>query len=1043
MRKRAVQALLCAAMMLLAGVLRAETFSEGVVTVAVLERGQVAPGIEVTVNGNVAGMTDDSGMIDLELGAGRYQLTFRRDGVVQANQLLQLSGQQSAEVSLNLLGLGREPAREIRYIDAGQPNGAISGAVTDATGNAISGATVSIIGRDESVLTGRDGRFELDAPRGNYELRLRHPRMEDARVPSVRSLAVIGGELTLPMQARRQASAGMIEEVTVVARFQPTTAVALERMSDSILDVISEQDIAIAGDSTAADALSRVTGVTVKDDLVVVRGLGERYSATFFNGAELPSTNPTRRAIGLNIFPTELISGITVQKTYSADLPADFSGGAVRLETRAVPDAFTGSFSISTGANSRSTFQDGFTHKGGDTDFLGIDDGDRDIPSIGAQLTSNGFDPLSQLSQEENELVAEALANDFRFNLRGIDLPADSSVNFMLGNRFEIGDVDLGVNVSALYNSEWRYVNEERAEVLVDGNLDTFAGEDSQLERTEATVRVGGVINLVAEIGVDHTLSYTSLLSRESLKGTFFEEGFNRSDDRDFRRVILEFTEAQLFTNQLSGDHVFSNFNELELGWQVALSNAKRDEPGTREYTYSRPVNSDLPLTLATGPGQAGLPPLVSWEYLDEDAVDASFDVGIPLSFQNGRIDGKITVGGRVSQREREFDSVRWRYALSANAGADDPAFFALLALPSAETILRPSRIGPNGFRLVNASSALAGGANADIYRGEHDIYAGFLQAEFDLGDSFRIQAGLRVESSDLSVSTGAIVATEPIIGRVDETDYLPALNLTWFSGDSSQVRFGLTQTINRPQFRELSTNPFRDPDTRFESVGNPFLQQSSVTNVDLRYEYYWSNEEGVTIAAFYKDLKDPIEVVIIGGGSDDRGVRSFANAEEGELYGVEIDGRYLVGSLFGGPDWLSNFYVTGNLALIESEVTVSETVVGVGTNPTRELQGQSPWVANLGLGYSDPVRGTEVLLAFNMFGERIVEAGINLAPDAKEQPRAMLDFNLRKVFFDDWTLGLKLRNILDSEFEIKQGTVTQRGFKSGREVSLSLSYDF
>lgn len=1043
MQKRAGRALLFAAIVLLGGSLRAETFSVGTVTVAVLERGRVASGIEVAVNGSAAGTTDGNGMIDLELGTGRFQLTFLRDGVVQASQLLQMSERQSAEMSINLVGLGREPARDVRYVEAGRTEGGITGAITDSNGNALSGAVVSIIGRDESVTTGQDGRFELNAPRGNYELSLRHPRMEGARVPSARSLAMIDGDLTLAMQARRQDAAGTMEEVVVVASFQPTTAVALERMSDSILDVISEQDIKIAGDLTAADALTRVTGVTVKDNLVVVRGLGERYSATFFNGAELPSTNPTRRAIGLNIFPTELISGITVQKTYSADLPADFSGGAVRIETRAVPDQFTGSFSVFTGANSRSTFLKGFTHKGGDTDFLGIDDGDRDIPAIGKQLTANGFEPLSQLSPEENELVAETLANDFRFNLRGIDIPADSHFDFMLGNRFEFGEVDLGVNVSGIYDSRWRYVNEERAEVLVDGDLNTFAGEDSQLERTEATVRAGGVVNLVANIGYDHTISYTSLLSRESLKGTFFEEGFNRSDDRDFRRVILEFTEAQLFTNQLSGDHVFNDARGLELGWQVALSNAKRDEPATREYTYSRPVNSDLALSLATGPGQAGLPPLVSWEYLDEDAIDASFDLGLPVSFRNGSIDGKITVGGRVSQREREFDSVRWRYALSANAGADDPAFFALLALPSPETILRPSRLGPNGFSLVNASSALAGGANADIYRGEHDIYAGFVQTELDFGDMFRIQAGLRVETSDLSVVTGAIAGTAPIIGRIDETDYLPSLNLTWFSSESSQVRFGLSQTVNRPQFRELSTNPFRDPDTRFESVGNPFLQQSTVTNLDLRYEYYWSSEEGITVAAFYKDLKDPIEVVIIGGGSDDRGVRSFANAEKGELYGVEIDGRYLVGSLFGGPDWLSSFYVSGNLALIESEVTVSESVLGVGTNPTRELQGQSPWVANLGLGYSNPVTGTDALLAFNMFGKRIVEAGINLAPDAKEQPRAMLDFNMRKVFFDDWTLGIRLRNILDSEFEIRQGTTTQRGFRSGREAQISLSYDF
>ncbi|MDZ7827525.1 MAG: TonB-dependent receptor [Gammaproteobacteria bacterium] len=355
--------------------------------------------------------------------------------------------------------------------------------------------------------------------------------------------------------------------------------------------------------------------------------------------------------------------------------------------------------------------------------------------------------------------------------------------------------------------------------------------------------------------------------------------------------------------------------------------------------------------------------------------------------------------------------------------------------------------MGPNGFTIVNASSALAGGANADNYSGEQDIYAGYLMADFDfdigVGEGLQVQAGLRVESGDLSVETDAIAGGTPRIGEIDETDYLPSLNMTLFLDDSSQLRLAASRTINRPQFRELSPTQFRDPETRFESVGNPNLEQAEVTSLDLRYEYYWSRSEGVSIAAFYKDLEKPIEIVTIGGGSDDRGVRSFANAESGELYGVEVDGRYSLSALENVAPLLADFYLSGNLAWVDSKVSVGADSIGIGTNRDRELQGQSPWVANVGLGYSNPSSGIDAILLFNMFGERIVEAGVNGAPDAKEQPRALLDLNVKQVLFDRWVVGLKFRNLLDSEFEVEQGSGVQRSFKSGREMTLSVSYEF
>ncbi len=1045
MRKRILSA---AIGLLCAGIVHAEPFAEGDVTVIVFDRGQVAEDMAVLVDGVEVSRTDAAGLAQLSLRPGRHLLTLQRGGVTQGTAAMQLSRGESAEVTINLAGLGREPTRDIRVYPLQGVEGVISGSVRDRSGNAVAGARVLVEEQGAETVTAADGSFSLALARGAYDLLVSQPGMQDLRLSDVPALASVDGSFEVILRAREVSGVSApslpgIEEVTVVGRFVADTAISTERMSESVLDVMSEDQISIAGDSTAADAVARITGITVQNDVVIVRGLGERYSSTLFNGSELPSTDPTRRAIGLGIFPTELISGITVQKTYSADLPGDFSGGVVKLSTRSVPDGFEGKLSVSTGGNTRSTFADGFTHKGGDRDFTGFDDGDRDIPSIAAQLTDSGRIPLSRLSPAENETIAESIIDEFRWNLREFELPADSSIDFSIGQRFSAGAADIGVSLSGLYDSSWRYLREQRAEILADGPDSQFQGESSLLERTENDVKTGGVFNLVADIGANHVLSFTSLLSRDSLKGTFFEEGFNRSDSRDYRSVELEFTEAQLFTNQVSGAHTFSKAGDLQFDWQVAFSNAKRDEPGSREYTYSKSQGSDQPLTLATGPGQAGLPPLITWEFLDEDTLDASFEISRPASFGNGNIDGSWKIGGRITERERDFESVRWRFALAPGAGQDNPFFFPFLALPSVQQILTRNNVGPNGFRLVNASSALAGGGNADNYTGEHDIYAGYVLGDFDIGSDWRVQAGVRFESSELAVATDAIVGGQPVLGLVDEDDILPSLNVTWFRTDASQVRFGASQTLNRPQFRELSTNPFRDPETRFEVVGNPDLEQSKITSFDVRYEHYFSSETGFSVAAFYKDLKDPIEVVIIGGGSDERGVRSFANAKSGELYGVELDGSYLLDGLSGISPIFSNVYVTGNLSLIESEVEVRPENVGVATNPKRELQGQSPWVANLGLGYSNISQGLDAILLFNVFGERITEAGINQVPDATEESRALLDFNLKKVFYNDWTVGFKVRNILDSKFEVTQGSEIQRAYRSGRDISVSLSYEF
>ncbi|NGP54212.1 TonB-dependent receptor [Thioalkalivibrio sp. XN8] len=1016
-------------------------YGPGDVTVFVFDRGVPAEGLAVVLDEMELGRTDASGAVDFAVAAGAHELLLRRGTNVVATVPFSLAEGRSAEISVTLMGLGREPRLQVRQFSGGEGRATVGGTVYDPFGEPLADATVSAPAVGVEVRTAADGTFSMDLPRGEFELVVAHPDFATMNLREVRALASLGASLDLVMRPAAAAGAsGVIEEVVVTGRYIPDTSMANERTAQSVLDVITAKEIAIAGDSTAAGALQRVTGVTVQRDLPVVRGLNDRFSTTLLNGAEIPSPDPSRRAIGLDIFPTDLIGGITVQKTFSPDLPADFSAGVIRLQTRGIPDETEGSISASTGYNTRSTGERGLIYQGSDTDRWGYDDGARDLPDTAARLTNNGRLPLNQLSAADNEAVAESLPNNY--NIMGSELDPDFGFAGTLGGRTTLGDTPVGAILALQYDNSWRFRREDRADFTTVTSTGLF-GDTSELQRTENTVATGAMLTASAELDPRNTINFLSLLSRRSLDGTYLEQGFNTSDSRDFRSVTLEWSESQLLSNQLSGRHETSWLDGVIANWQVSFSAADREEPATREYTYSKPAGSDEFFRLATGPGEAGLPPVWSWEDLDEDTLDAGFSFDIPAElFSNWS--GEWKVGLSATQRDRDYEIVRWRFALAPGAGVNDPFFFETFVFPSPEMILIPERIGPNGFQLVNASTAAAGGENADNYQGTHDILAGYFMGDFYIGSDYRLQAGFRVESSDLTVTTNSLVAQGAISeGRIDETDILPAVNFTWFIDDQSQLRAALSQTLNRPQFRELSPAPYRDPETRFEAVGNPNLDQAEILNLDLRYERYWSNDEGFTVAAFYKDFTDPIEVVTIGGGSDDRGVRSFANADSATLYGLELDGRYSMASMFEATPIVSNMYLAANFAWIDSEVTVGVSDIGVATNAERRLQGQSPWVANLTLGYSNPEREIDAALLLNAFGERITEAGVNGVEDAKEQTAPQLDFNYTQALFDNWVLGLKARNLLDSRIEVEQGDFIQRSYRTGRTYSASLKYRF
>lgn len=1038
---------LCASIgLLVANSSWAASFEAGDITLLVYEKGEPASGISVYVDGEISGITGDDGATDVEAGAGAHELLLERDGTDLASIAIQLGGGETAEVSVALRGLGREPGIRIQKYpaDAVAP---VSGQIQSQDGDPISGAVLLVSDIDVQATTGPDGSFSLEIPRGKYSVEVSADGFATRSFRGVRALSSVDSDLVLSLQSAAAGATtlgelgGGVDEVVVVAQYVPDTAVASEQDSLSVLDVVTAQEISIAGDSDAAAALQRVTGVTVQDDVIFVRGLGDRYSTTLMNGAELPSPDPTQRVIALDLFPTDLLGGIAVQKTYTPDLPGDFSGGAVRLETKPIPDEFEAGASVSIGANTRSTFLRTLSHQGGDTDIIGRDDGTRAIPAIALELTNGGQTPLLDLSPEQREQVAESLPNIY--DVRVIDVaPPDFGADLSFGSVYTGFDfADIGFQVAALYDFDARFRREERAELRSEGaTVGIF--ESDELQRAERKIEAGSIASVALVFNDNHSVNYNNLISRQSTKGTFYAQGDEVDSGREFRRVTLEWIEEQLISNLITGEHVFEAANGLTLNWQFVRSSALRDVLDRREYTYSRRSGTDNPFVLAFDPGTGGIAPTRTWEFLDESANDHGVDLTMPFSL-GSEITGEAKFGLRSTERDRTFDLIRWRFSAPTVRTEE---FSALAELPSLELILRPDTIGPNnstgaGWDFRNAQSLAIGGGNADSYEAIHDIDALYLMGDAYIGDWLRVQAGFRTEDSTINVSNSALGGGAASLANIESNDTLPSLNVTWFINPASQLRFGYSQTVNRPQFRELSPVEFRDPVTRRLTRGNAGLQQADITNFDIRYEYYWSGNEGFTAALFYKDFQNPIEITIGAGG--ETGFRSFINISQAEDFGAEFDFRWQFDELEDVATFLGDTYINMNLSLIDSEVSLSQDELGVLTNPERRLQGQSPWIVNTTLGYSNPVWQTDIALLFNVSGERIAEVGANGLPDAEEQPAPQLDFNLRQRFFQNWKFNFKVRNLLDSEIEIRQGNQIQRRYRRGTTASVSVGYDF
>ncbi|HET9483838.1 MAG TPA: TonB-dependent receptor [Xanthomonadales bacterium] len=1005
----------------------------------------------VRVDGVARGRLDADGALHLDLASGAHTILIERGGSAVWTHRIELGDGESAQLIATLGDApstlsestgDTDPVRAESQAAASGPPGTLAGRiVSSADGAAVVGARVFVAGTPLSVRTDARGEFSLAVPPGTYTLSAVAP---DFGARTIEGVAIASSETTTQAIELVPTGVELPEFVVLEPYIQGSLAAFAEerRATSAVSEILGAEQISRQGDSDVAGALKRVTGLTLVDGrYVYVRGLGERYSSVLLNGAQIPSPDPTRRVVPLDLFPTEILEGIGVQKTFSSDMPGEFGGGTIQLRTKTFPDAFFLRLQGTLGYAQGTTFEDGLRYEGGDRDWTGFDDGSRALPGSLAAATSDGtflrerspFNPEGA-TPGEIETFGEDLAGAFDVDRESI--APNSGFAGSIGNSWTLrDDWRLGFLAAVRYAQSWD-TGEERRSSYTFSNAGLELKDDVEIDDTTRAIDGSAFLTGGIELGADHRLRYTGTLVRQTEDEAKITEGLD--DNQQTRITELEWIENSLRAHQLGGEHRLPLLRGLGFEWLYTTATAERDVPNKRRYRYDLIEDGENQGDYAFSQRSDNL--LVNFEgLLDEsDSLDVALKLPIPLGESSS-----LTLSLGASRLERERDASIRRFAFQAPqpGGPVSPEVFLL---PSLEQILTDGNIDPQGFRLFEATRA------TDNYTAEQSLDALFASADLALGDRFRAVAGARREDNFQQVTTFSIssATAEPVVSTLEESDLLPSLSLSWWLDDDSQVRAIYAETLNRPDFRELSPAPYTDPLQDAEALGNPELETASIKNYDLRYEYYFSPTESFSAALFLKDFTSPIELLRIPGVGV---LLTLDNALEARNYGVELDlyktlsfmETWRFGERFGADDWLdwTKFYVSANYSWIESEVTL-DPLSGISqTNQSRPLQGQSPYVVNLQAGYKDEVAGREVTVLYNRFGERIAQVGIAGAPDVYEQPANQLDLVWQERLADELKLKVRLRNLLDPTVEFVQGGEPTREFKRGREILFTLEW--
>jgi hypothetical protein len=947
--------------------------------------------------------------------------------------------------------------------------GAVSGTIYDEDGFPMLGANIVIqgtaIGDQTDVF---EGKYQFKADPGTYTLVASYVGYSDQIIEGIE--VTPNGVTILDVNFTVGAGIDLALNVTVTAERTERGEIAVMKIRKNDInakDLISSQEITSLGASTAAAALTKVTGTTVVDGkYVYVRGLGDRYTATTINGLRLPSIDPYRNSAQLDLIPTSILDNISASKTFTPDLPGDFTGGSVDIKIKALPELFKWGVSLSGGYNGQSNFREDFvTYDAGNGIGLGFNDGSLDLPAsldryadseLGV-LTSNA----GRRGRRDDELagaieeVANELGNPFNLSNKNSGLNYNLSAN--IGNQFKLGAMPIGFFATATVSQDYsQYNNGIRGNYVNPGDggplQEIYNVRD---DKSTQAGKVGGMFGLSLKPGASSKITLYTLYSHQGftegrvLQGSNENKGASGEADNFYRSQASTFLERELLNYVAQGEHVLTGLGGVKIEWTANYVDSEQNEPDLRFAEYIQQGDNFI-----IDPSQFSRPSRFFRE-LNDDSYQGKLDITVPFLQEKGKANN-FKFGGLYQTKERDFQENIFAYdnrsGISfSESGGDFDVWLGADNL---------GIIGGEPERNVIGIFAFDNSNLANSYTGSFDVAAAYGMLTYELSPRLKAVAGLRAEQTQILVES-AVVPNEIAMAlendrevdqaridgntaNIDELSFMPALNVIFKASEDANLRLGFSQTIARPNMREVA--PFGSFGFLGEPTvfGNPDLELTSINNFDLRYEVFPNAGEVVAFSAFYKQFTNPIVTTFRLSGEQQF---TWTNSESADLYGLELELRKSLAFL---GDKFQNFTISSNLAVIQSsqQIDAKEVELGRTVDPDfsgeRVFNGQSDFVANANLSFRTPETGWDAIIAYNYFSDRLQSIGAVGSPDIFEQGRGQLDISIAKNI-NKFKVSFRARNLLNPDFKTFSDFQGQEyifsRYTRGRDVSLGVSY--
>mgnify|MGYP000542284428 FL=1 len=898
-------------------------------------------------------------------------------------------------------------------------NGIIRGTVyEDETNEPLFYANAQIPSAGAVAFTDFDGNFELSLEPGTYSLEISFLGLATLVIPDVE---VVAGEVVAFENLRLKPSTNELMTVTVTASAMRNTESALldvKRKSATVMDGISAQNFKRIGDGNAAAAVTRVPGVSIQGGkYVFVRGLGDRYTKTQLMGMDIPGLDPDRNSLQMDIFPTNILQNIVVQKSLTADLPADFSGGLVNIELVDFPTKKTLNISSSLGYTPGMHLVDGLGYQGSATDFLGFDAGFRNNPLPNNYIYDGIPNPAldDPITTELTESFAPVLEARSRM------MPLNGSLGISGGNQIkkENGKT-VGYNGSFSYKANTDFYGNTngdstrlyRQNFYRKGNLpdqyQLLADRTQEGSLAVSNIFMSGLFGYSIKDDNDkYRFTAMHLQNGESRAGKFTETS-NIENSYVGSRDNLEYSERSITSLFFNGQHSRKD-NKLKIDWRIAPTYSRIADKDIRSTSYRTEDN-----TFAIAPGETGFPNRI-WRNLNE------FNLSNRLDFTRthevrGR-DAKMKFGASYNFKYRDYEILR--YQLRGKSLGNLPALTG-----NADELLTSEYTWDV---IEDAGMYYSGNYEANnAYQGIQSNFASYINEEFSINPLTKMVVGLRLERYDqfytgvdqqeaAAPGTGLNYNFEPVLNNFN---LFPTASLIYSVNEKANLRLGAFRTVARPSFKEKSAAQIEDVLTGITFIGNLDLTNTTITNLDARYEYFMEGGQTFAISGFYKYFQNPIELVAYSAAAPSN--FQPRNVGDATVAGIELELRKNLG--FMG---MKHLEINSNFSGIYSSVTrdsseyagrVASARIGEEISEVRPMQGQSPYMINLGLSYNNPKNGWQGGLFYNVQGEKLYIVGVADNPDVFEVPFHSLNFNLLKNFGEDrqYQIGFGVNNIMD-----------------------------